>query len=111
RAALAVAVLLSEFLRGRDARDLLDDVLPDEGRVVRRPAGHELDARHALGEEAVHFEVREAAEERLVDRLRRLVDLLQHEVLEASLLSRRERPRHALPLRLASVALAVLEPR
>src|SRR2546426_11167129 len=109
RRALAVAVLGRE-LRGRGyPRDLLDDVFADERRVVRGAARDELHARDALGQQAVHLEVREPAEEGLVDRLRRLVDLLQHEVLEAAFLRVLKRPRDSLWFSLHDVALGVLD--
>src|SRR6266511_1868722 len=86
RWALAVAVLRRQLCGCGDAGDLLEDVLADEGGVVGGPAGDELHARHAFGQEPVDLEVREAAQERLLDGLRALVDLLEHEMLEAAFL-------------------------
>ena len=67
--------------------------------MVRRAAGDELHARDPFRTEAVQIEVREPTEERLVDRLRGLVDFLQHEVLEPALFRVFEGPCD--PLRLA----------
>src|SRR5437867_8435554 len=109
RRALAVAVLRRELRGGGDARDLLDDVLPDERRVVGRTARDQLDARDAFGEEAIHLEIREPAEEGLVDRLRGFVNLLEHEVLEAALLRVLEGPGNPLRFPLDRVVLEILD--
>src|SRR5207247_3499066 len=59
--ALAVAVLRCQLGGRGDARDLLQDVLAYQGGMIGGPAGDELHARHASGQEPVHLEVREAA--------------------------------------------------
>src|SRR5437899_6490460 len=74
RRALAVPVLRGEFRGRRDPRELLEDVLSDEGRMVRAATGDELHARHTFREEPVHFEVRETPQEGLWTRLRGFLD-------------------------------------
>jgi hypothetical protein len=77
----------------RDPRPLLDHVPADDGRVVGRPAGEDDDppkVRELLVGDADALEherpVADTVAERLLDGVRLLVDLLQHERLVAALL-------------------------
>src|SRR3972149_91299 len=105
RGGRSVPVLGGELHGRGHARDLLQDGLPHPRRVVRRPARDELHAREPVAEEAVRLHLRHPAEERAVDRLGLLVDLLEHEVLEPSPLRVLDRPGD--PLRLPFHGLAL----
>src|SRR5439155_26886706 len=61
------------------------------------------------GREAVDLEVREAPEQRLVDRLRRLVDLLEHKMVEAALLRVLEGPGDPLRVPMNRLPFQVLD--
>ena len=88
---LAVAVFARDLDIARDARQPLDQVLADEARVRRGPAGDKADPRDGANEGVVHLHVvieddsagrsLHAPEERVRDRARLLVDLLQEKVL------------------------------
>ena len=92
---VAVAVLGGDVHLDRDARPLLERVAADQAGVVRGPAGDDDDAV-AVAQEGVvdRAEVVEvdavradgAVGDRLGDRVRLLVDLLEHERLVAALL-------------------------
>src|SRR5262249_17989874 len=99
RVALELWVSLSPlagYVRlARDPRPLLDDVAADDARVVRRAAGGDHDAAQVLEllvaeAEALEDEVPvpHTVAERLLDCVRLLVDLLEHERLVAGLLGR-----------------------
>ena len=92
---VAVAVLGGDVHLDRDARPLLDRVAPDEAGVVARAAGDDDDpldvAQQRLVEGAHVVEVdavgaHGAVGDRLGHRVGLLVDLLEHEGLEAALL-------------------------
>jgi hypothetical protein len=107
---IAIAKLAREIDLDGQARERLDQELADDRRVIRRATRdehHALDVRHieldAIEADVVAFEI-DAADERIGDRARLLVDLLEHEVLEAALLGLDRRPRD--DLRLADARLA-----
>ena len=82
-----------------NARPLLDRVARDDARVIRRPAGDDDDAPEVADLLVVEAEpleleppVADPVADRLLDRVRLLVDLLEHERLEAALLGRLDVP-------------------
>src|SRR2546423_1663356 len=92
---VAVAPLAGDVRLDGDPSPLLDDVAADDARVVGGAAGENDDAAQVaellVGQaEALEHEVSVAdtVAERLLDRIRLLVDLLQHEGLVAGLLGR-----------------------
>ena len=116
---VAVAVLRGDVHLDGYPRPLLDRVAAHESRVVAGPAGDDDDApdlrrqvcrQLELGEvDAV--EARKAIRDRLGDRIRLLVDLLEHEGLVAALLGGVLVPLDRLALALDRLALGRLEAR
>ena len=102
---IPVAILGAVVDFDRNARQLLDQELADEGGVPRGAAcedGHAVDLRqlrlrdlHLLEEHAAAV-LRDAPEDRLARSRRLLEDLLEHEVLVAGLLRHDRIPQHAL---------------
>ena len=92
---VAVAPLAGDVRLDRNPRPLLDDVAADHAGVVGRPAGEDHDTAEVpqlLVSEAETLEdevpVPHTVAERLLDRVRLLVDLLEHERLVAGFLRR-----------------------
>ncbi len=92
---VAVAPLARDVVLDGDARPFLDRVPRDDARVVRGAAGDDDDAPEVadllvVEAEPVELEppVADPVADRLLDRVRLLVDLLEHERLEAALLGR-----------------------
>ena len=87
--------------------------LADQRRVIRGAAGDEDDALDlrdveldAVEDDVVVLEI-DAAAQRVRDRARLLVDLLEHEVLEAALLGLHRRPVMIFGSRCVDLALEV----
>src|SRR5262245_45738896 len=104
---LAVAVLTREIDVARDSREPLDHRAPDQTRVPRRAARHELDARETANPRGVEldaveidvtFGLEHARADRVSDRARLLVDLFLHEAVVAALLRLNRVPLHELLL-------------
>src|SRR5437667_10490663 len=97
----AVAELRAHRGPGRQPGPVLDRGGTDEGRVMGAAARHELDAlsaRQGLRQAVELLDVDVAVathppEDRLAERLRLLVDLLEHEMLVTALLGGLRRPR------------------
>ncbi len=97
---IPVAELARDVDLDRQAGPVLDRVLRDETRVVRGAAGDDEDlvdlAQDVVGDaEVVEGELSvlvDAPDQRVPDRARLLVDLLQHEGVEAALLRSRDVP-------------------
>jgi len=90
---IPIAPLARDVRLDRKPRPLLDDVPPDDARVVSRTAGDDHDSTQVLDLELVEanaFEHELAAPGAIADRLAHclglLVDLLEHEGLVAALL-------------------------
>ena len=98
---IAVSVFGGDVRLHRNAREALDDVLADEAGVQRRAAGDDVNPADRANLVRRQLDLRQhdlpavrrnARSHRIAVRLRLLVDLLQHEVLEAGLLRRHQVP-------------------
>ena len=112
---IAVAELAGQFDIDRDARPVLDGVLRDQSRVVRRTAGHDDDlvdlSEFGVGEpHLIEVEApvaRDTAAQGIRHRLGLLSDLLEHEEVVAALLGGCRIPGDGEGLRLDGIAVEV----